>query len=336
MGAKNTKTKQPQGKQLDPKLCPQFEDVNYDEVIKNALGGNDLAEGLPLFNQLGCEDVWAGKNNTWIVLGRDRPAGAASPNLTSTQAGAIDIVVGRLGSAVAEACIDGKIVWADPTFRADAARVYISQKSSIDKDFKLAAGNIGSPGYQGDGKTVQQIPALSGIGVKADQIRIIGRRNIKLVTMGLDEPVSHGKIDKKERTIQGIDIIAGNRGIESGLDFRIEPMVKGERMADALIKLSEIVEGFMGCVHNALIAQDRANAVLADHKHIWGDGSQPTSCGISEMGYVPEEVKQCVDAHADTSMPDYEQQITKLVNFRKDYCMDGGPAYINSKWNFVN
>lgn len=312
------------------KLCKESEDVDPAKLAQMALGGGNLAEGFPTFNRFSCEKVIDGKNNTWIVLGRDRPGGSISGNMLKPQSGAIDIVVGRMGKYVRKCLPNGEVAMCDPSFKMDAARVYISQQTSIDKNFSLAAGTIGSPGFEGDGKKVQEVTALSGIAVKADEVRIIGRRSIKLVTMGTDEQVSHGKEEVFPRSIQGINIIAGNRS--TGGDFFMEPMPKGHRLSSALTRLSILVEDLIGIAHHALIFQDQTNSVLADHIHIWGDGKQPTS--RNEL--LSQVAKQTVDAHADTSMKDYEELIKKLTKFRMNYCLESGDKYINSRWNFVN
>jgi len=324
-----SKDKQPRAMGQKPEFCEE-PDHSPAELAKMALGGGILPEGTPEFNRFTCEEVVSGKNNTWIVLGRDRPAGSLSGNMLKTQSGAIDIVVGRMGKFARRCNPDGTVIRTNPSFSMDAARIYISQQTSIDKNFALAAGQIGSPGFEGDGKTVQEVTALSGIAVKADEVRIIARRNIKLVTMGTDEQVSHGEPGVFPRSIQGINIIAGNQS--TGGDFTCEPMPKGKRLADALEKLSKLVQRLIGIAHYAIIYQDETNKALADHIHIWGDGNQPTS----KNEILSTVAKQTVQAHAETSMKNFETLTNDLTQFQKDYCKNGGDKYINSKWNFVN
>lgn len=133
------------------------------------IAGDAIQEAVPNYISSVNDNVIKGANNTWIVLGRDRPASRVSGygGKGDTQAGSIDIVVGRMASKPE----DG--LYVDPNFETDAARIYISQKTDIDENFNLSPGTIGSS------------TALSGIGLKADSIRIIGRQGIKLVT-GVD------------------------------------------------------------------------------------------------------------------------------------------------------
>ena len=112
------KKKNPNKPQVDPKLCAdvkQYLNKAVDPAAakrwKGSVGGEHMPEALPQFIQLDCEDVWEGKNNTYIVLGRDRPGSSTSGYVDTTQAGAIDIVVGRMGSSVVE-CSKGLIAGA--------------------------------------------------------------------------------------------------------------------------------------------------------------------------------------------------------------------------------
>ena len=76
----------------------------------------------------------------------------------------------------------------------DAARIYISQKTDVDKNFGIVPGSVGN------------LEAKSAIAAKADSIRIIGRMGIKLVT-GTDQKDSAGT---DLSAVYGLDLIAGN------------------------------------------------------------------------------------------------------------------------------
>ena len=82
------------------------------------------------------------ENNAWIILGRDRPASVMSGygGKGDTQAASIDIVAGRMGSEVRAFDESGEKLFVNPSFKKDAARIYISQKSDIDKYFDLIPG----------------------------------------------------------------------------------------------------------------------------------------------------------------------------------------------------
>ena len=82
------------------------------------------APGLPIFRWAPYERKDLVHGNSWIVMGKDRPAGRDSGHsYQETHNYAIDIVVGRSGLNV------NKV---DPQFKTDSARIYISQKTDID------------------------------------------------------------------------------------------------------------------------------------------------------------------------------------------------------------
>jgi len=113
-----------------------------DTAKANASGvvGDNMLEpgGVISFDRVPSEKVYQGSNNTWIVLGRDRPGTEVSGygGLGDDGAGAIDIVVGRMGPR--PQCG----VWVAPDFFQDAARIHISQKTDIDENFGLATGRF--------------------------------------------------------------------------------------------------------------------------------------------------------------------------------------------------
>ena len=106
----------------------------------------------------------------------------------------------------------GKPIYADPNHRTDAAFVYISQKTDIDKNLALVDGHVGSPTGQ------------SGVAIKADNVRMVARGGIKLVT-GTDKKYSTDSSLKKggqacdAKDEYGIDLIGGNN------DDYLQPMV---------------------------------------------------------------------------------------------------------------
>ena len=145
-----------------------------------------------VFNQALCEDVWQGQDNTWIVLGRDRPGGWDSGygGLGHLKAGAIDIVVGRLSALDARDDI-GPI---NSNTGGDAARIYISQKADIDDYYNLCSGVTG------------RSKALSSIAIKADAVRLISRDSFKIIT-NTDSKLSNGR---EAYTGYGVQLIANN------------------------------------------------------------------------------------------------------------------------------
>ena len=177
-------------------LPPDLENIIGNADVNNPFTGmnaNNIVEPVPNLNRGQSEKVIKNENNSWIVLGRDRPASRITGygGMGGTQCGSIDLVVGRMSSVKGGPKAN---IFVDPNFESDAARIYISQKTNIDKNFNLVKGNVGMS------------KAKSGIGIKADAVRIVGREGIKLVTRTDKKNSQGGKI----QATAGIDLIAGN------------------------------------------------------------------------------------------------------------------------------
>ena len=95
----------------------------------------------------------------------------------------IDLVVGR-NSANIIRDVEGAVVTTNPSFKKDAARVYITQKAkNIDEYFDLEL--VGPPLLPiRKNSSVNTSPPndRSAVGIKADDVRIIARESIKIVT----------------------------------------------------------------------------------------------------------------------------------------------------------
>jgi hypothetical protein len=131
-------------------------------------------------------------DGSFITLGGDKVTGIGSTS-TSTDAARIDLVVGRMSPSVPP---DGSFV--DNNFQADAARIYISQLTDIDASFGIDPGKTG------------YMKARSGIGIKADGVRIIGREGIKLVTGRMQGTNEKNSVGGKMLPAPMIELIAGN------------------------------------------------------------------------------------------------------------------------------
>ena len=112
----------------------------------------------------------------------------------------------------------------------DAARIYISQRTDIDDYFDICDGSVG------------RSFADSAIGMKADSIRIMSRKGIKLITQ--ENPPGRNSVDGKMDVVYGIDLIAGNRDaddagkLRGGVPFPehpyLQPIPKGLNLEDCL------------------------------------------------------------------------------------------------------
>jgi len=275
------------------------------------VGGHPLYEPSPQIIKTSTEKHIENGHNAGIVLGRDRPASRLSGygGRGDTQSATIDIVAGRMGYKVKE--FDGdKRIWVDPSFKDDAARIYISQKTDIDENFGLAEGGVGISRTK------------SAIGIKADGVRLIAREGIKLITKTDDVNSQGGNID----AIFGIDIIAGND------DSDLQPMVKGRNLNDALKNLTFHLDKLNGIVDSLLMAQMAFNTELTHHFHFSPFFGLPTS---PSPPVVSSGIKTMIDHLFQTKMSLIMQK-ANLAMFKHQYFNPSGGKYINSRFNKVN
>ena len=220
------------------------------------------------YNKGSCEQVFTNAG-AYIVLGRDRTGTELTGMgaVGAQKAAAIDLCVGRMsGVKKGKGVKDGGMVGA--SFSGDAARVYISQLTQLDKAFGLAKGVSGN-----------ENGPVSGVGIKADDIRIIGRRSIKIVTgrqKGVQgygkggEPTALG--DWMHQRAPTIELIAGNytesRFVFGGLKNPIEQIKTlqraclGSNTANALKELNQIIGELWSAVYNLALIQTGWNGVL--------------------------------------------------------------------------
>ena len=268
--------------------------------------GDTLLEVSPKYIRSQNEDV-LGNGNSHIVLGRDRPASRASGygGMGHTQASSIDIVVGR-GGASAEGSLNY-----DPNFVADGARIHISQKTDIDKNFNLAAGAMGNP------------LARSGIGIKADSIRVIGRDGIKLVTRTENKNSKDGYA-----SFNGIELIACNDETD------IQSIVKGENLVEALSELEARLAELSSVVLNHLKDQLQFNLKVMSHTHQGFAGPFPVVT-IPAIPLIPAGINATTDA-MEGMVDNFKHRINTNIIWKTKYLNSASNKYICSRYNKVN
>ncbi len=216
------------------------------------LFNRSILEAVPVYNATEAEGARfadggiKGFHNTFIIMGRDRPAsessgGGADP---TTHCGCIDIIAGMSSVLARETVPTGpdaynkESVLTNKSPGLDAARIYITQKAKDidDKEyFNLAAGKVG------------RLPNRSAIVLKADSMRVVGREGIKLVTGdvyngGLGMNISH--------KVKGIDLIAGNN------DADLQPLVKGDNLKlviDSQLELTKDLHTSVSVLYNLVV-----------------------------------------------------------------------------------
>ena len=231
------------------KMVPTDSGVFHTNVPMKGLNFK-LGDGESVIEHGGC----------YITFGRDRPGtmfsgyGARGIQNSST----IDLVVGR-GASAKKGDGPAKDQVVGNMFSADAARIYISQLTKIDKNFGIASGVPGNT------------RPSSGIGIKADDVRIIARSSFKLCTGRADGVEGHGSrgetnaLGGKSSIAPTIELIAGNysdtKYVYGGLFNPIEGVpylqhaVKGDNLVKALAELNEIVGNIWSAVYNMALLQ---------------------------------------------------------------------------------
>lgn len=274
------------------------------DMIQQGIANESLIEPLPKYIYAGCEAVYEGENNTYVILGRDRPGNRFSGygGTGDTQAGAIDIVTGLMGRHVRGFTDENEEIFVDKNFRDDAARVYISQKTDIDRNFNLVPGRVGTS------------DARSGIGIKADAVRIVGREGIKLVT----KTDSHNSQGGEISSVRGIDLIAGNN------DDDLQPIPKGKNVVEAFERIVEHIKSLTGIVETLLTAQMKMNGVLTSHVHA-GPGIPSVEAAVGGVTTIIQHVAQDL-----LQLPLHR---TNLEMFKFNYLQPIGGKYINSRHN---
>ena len=280
-------------------------------------GCGKLFEPVPTFIKAVCEKVQSGDNNTFIVLGRDRPKSIFSGygGKGHTGAGSIDIVAGRMGCLTPiERTESGTKVSIDPDFVNDAARIYISQKTDIDDNFNIEE----IPG-------VPHSIARSAIALKADDVRIFARESIKLCT-AMDPMNSQGG---KVQSVGGIYLIAGEATSEGD---EVQSIAKGESTSNALQAVLTELENLKQTFNGFLEKQMEYNADIANHTHISPFYAKPT---------LPSKVLQW--SGQKTSTYHLEKTIMSIVGITNNikateraYLKKDGQEYVGSRHNKTN
>lgn len=260
-------------------------------------------------------------NGAYIVLGSDRPDSVASGygGKGSNRAATIDLVVGRMASAhQGRGPKEGTLV--DNSFFADAARIYISEMTDIDKNFDIDTGD--EPAVKGH----------SGIGMKADAIRIIGREGVKIVTgkannarfgFGGETNSKGGKISQPSPRIE---FIAGNRVEKERLFGKdvslLQPVCLGYNTRDAIEELSEIVSEVASAVYSLSQAVNRGFVASST---AFGASVDPVNVAASATISA-----QNFKIISDVQFPIWITRINNTL-FGLNYLMAGGRKFIGSR-----
>jgi hypothetical protein len=249
-----------------------------------------LREGYPEYDDAPCEKVIKGDNNAFVILGRDRPYSMASGmGAKGGKCGRIHLIAGlAAASELKEGSQTG------PNLITDAATVYISQRTSIDEFFGIPAGT--------------NVPAKdkSGIGIKADHVRIIGREHVKIYAGSAQNISKPNKAVRnvlglnRERNSKGgdvtsrgcIDLIADNYN-------DIQPAVKGQNLVEFLQVILDTIGEIYAEINDINARTIEINNALLLHQHpeFLGIGGTPgPALTVKILSNYPSHFKSAINS----------------------------------------
>jgi len=265
-------------------------------------------------------------NNAFIIIGNDR---VCKPHTGyggkgHTQCDAIDLVAGLGGHSPKEVDSSQKEITTNPNFFLDSARIYISQKTDVDKNFGIGEFGRAEKNNQDDkddGET-GKYGAKSAVVAKADNLRFIGRESIRLVT-GTDSQNSQGG-DVLAKS--GIEIIAMN-------DTKtLQPMVLGDNLINLLNMILDQISAVAKIGHGAAKYQMKMNQSTQTHTHLSPFFALPT---LPSQQTIAGGVKCDIEIASKTELSTLKQ-LTNVQGIKHNYLTESGDKFILSRLNKVN
>jgi hypothetical protein len=265
--------------------------------------------------------------NSRIILGKDRLSTFSSGygGKGTPASNAIDLVVG-LGSSYRDKglSLDQDTVVGKNPF-TDAARIYISQRTDLDTAFGITEGTkfaIDKPQRSSGG-------GVSGIGIKADTVLVVGRRNVKIkagksdaVSLGKDgETDAHGrKIDTADNKIE----LIGAQGLE------LEPMVLGNKLASALEKMNASINKNNLSIQKMILEIMQLRLMLILHIHgdpLTGVTLPSPDLAIGLINKLPKDLQDQAEGYIDA--------LNKIIDDLNTSQIPNKDSYILSKTVFT-
>jgi hypothetical protein len=305
---------------MSPEKKKQMREVPEPAANSSGQQNLPLTEPRPIYNTSACETIVEGDNNTFIILGRDRPGGSDSGygNGTNSHSGCIDIVAGLSANLARETSPSNpKRVFTNKSTTLDAARIYISQRADVDKYFYCPLGSVGDS----IGK--------SAIAIKADAVRIIGREGIKIWAGG-DKYSSRGP----RASTAGIDLIGGTGELSQRVYLPrytgegLQPLVKGTNLVAALQEIIEMIQELLG-LHRSLalegVLDDLVDALHVHPVATVPPSTAPSSNAVAKLTKAWRTYKllnELEDVHGRVTMEKkFVTHLTRFYNFNSKDCI---------------
>jgi len=313
---------------MSPETLKAFDALSEEEKQKYGAAHHIQCEAVPSFAIFPHEksiDNAENYQNSRILFTRDRPGGILSGygGRGDTQCSTIDIVTGYQSYKAVVVNDAGEELLINPDFGRDAARIYISQKTDIDKNFVIAPQE-NSLAYQGQNAREGhfQTKPSSAIGIKADSVRIIARETIRLVTHTDSENSQGGKI----HSTGGIELIAGN------IANSLQPIVLGDYLTDALKQVVWHIDKLNGIVNTFAVEQKAFNDKVTNHSHLSPFYKAPTDPSLPVRSQGARNTTEMQNSVLD-GLKNHKDSI---ATFQSNYLELQGSMYINSRFNSCN
>lgn len=260
--------------------------------------------------------------NAGITFTRDRIGKIIEGNNEKDDSSAIDICVGYASSTpqsslpkpkAGEKAEPGrKDLVLDPHFIQDACRIYISQKCDVDHAFGIEDYSVIGPREMPE---FERRGPLSAIAIKADDVRVISRRDTKIVA-GVDYYLS--KEGVPNRGFGQIHLIGGG----NPRDQHPEPLVKGYQLVKLQNKIIDNIDAFAGAMASAWLEQMRVNKALADHVHLTSFGPSLTEDFPNNHWYQCLRTNLAHNSNTVQSMANAKRKLTGVKENKEEYGVD--------------
>ena len=268
-------------------------------------------EMVPSEVEVGCGH----DNNAFIIIGNDR---VSKPHTGyggkgHTQCDSIDLCVGLAGH---------KPISTNPNFYLDAARVYISQKTDVDKNFGIGEFGNQSRTDDKDDDNIGKYGAKSAVALKADNIRLIGRESIRIVA-GTDQKNAQGG-DVLSKS--GVELIANNDV------SNLQPLVLGNNLQMALTIILDNLEALAKITHGYIKYQMKYNQAVSKHTHHSPFFARPT---LPSETVIAGNVQCDIETASKTELS-ILKHITNIQGIKHNFLIPSGDSFINSRLNKAN
>lgn len=258
--------------------------------------------------------------NAFCILGKDRIGHEITGygGTGDTQCDAIHLVAGMGGAKPNQSDSDGNLIYTNPNFFVDAAIIYMSQKTDVDAAFAI-----------GKEENYERSEAKSAVVVKADNVRLVGRESLRLITNTDARNSQSGKI----HGWSGIWLMANND--EEGL----QPIPRGDNLLDALDAMNENIRKLTKFLHGYIRYQQKYNRAIATHQHFSPFFAIETT---PSKDLPPESIKNAIAVMSKTEMS-VLSSLTNLTGWHNNFLLAHGQntkkanaSYINSRFNKTN